>query len=277
MAELSAEDLATIERGRRAFVARDRDEFLATLDPDVVVHTLPDWPGDLRLEGAAAAWDAYDDFFGQFDSVNMEYLKVEKLGNLVFLDVHCELAGLSSGTPGTLLWTLAGEFDSAAQRFKSVRWFHSHDEAVAWGASRDRKAEENTDRVRRWMDKFRLLRTPDGAKAAVSESWDTDADYYPVRKFPDARPRHGIDEIAEFMASYAVAWDSYDFGAAKIVPIDDVRVFVETHVTAQSHESPATVGGALYHSAWLRDGRILRWEDHLTEAGALRGLGLEEL
>jgi hypothetical protein len=34
--------------------------------------------------------------------------------------------------PGELLWTLAGRFDSQAQQFTRVHWFHTHDEAVAW-------------------------------------------------------------------------------------------------------------------------------------------------
>jgi hypothetical protein len=132
VAELSPQDLATIERGRRAFVNRNRDGFLATLDPNIVIENLVDWPGPLRMEGTDDVWDGYADFFDQFESFDMEYANVEKVGETVLIDVHCHLTGLASGVPSELLWTLAGGFDSQAQRFTSIHWFHTHEEAVAW-------------------------------------------------------------------------------------------------------------------------------------------------
>jgi hypothetical protein len=40
-------------------------------------------------------------------------------------------------------------------------------------------------------------RQPQALQEFVAEFWDPDADYYPVRKFPDAHARHGVREIAE--------------------------------------------------------------------------------
>jgi hypothetical protein len=131
MADLPPEDLATIERGRRAFVNRNRDVFLATLDPNIVVENLSDWPGPSRVQGSAEVWDNYADVFDQFDVFDMQYPTVEKVGDAVVIEVHCELTGLGSGAPAELRWTMAGEFDSRTQRFTSVRWFHSRAEAIA--------------------------------------------------------------------------------------------------------------------------------------------------
>jgi hypothetical protein len=121
------------------------------------------------------------------------------------------------------------------------------------------------------------MRTSENAEALVSEFWDPDATYCPARKFPDSRARHGLQEIAAFMASYVEAWDSYEVTAVRVLAIDEVRVLAHTSHKAQADDglAPAVVG-ELYQSAWLRNGRILRWEDHLTEAGALRGLGLDD-
>jgi hypothetical protein len=135
-------------------------------------------------------------------------------------------------------------------------------------------SEQNVETVRRWIEQFAHATTPEAASVAVNEYWDADADYYPVRKFPDAQPRHGLAPIAAFIGAWRDAWDAFEFGAVTIIPIDDVRVFVHTSVLAHGHETQAPVDTDLYHSIWLRNGLILRCEDHLTEAGARRGLGL---
>jgi hypothetical protein len=137
-------------------------------------------------------------------------------------------------------------------------------------------SRDNVESVQRWIEQSGRARTPDEVRALVYELWDTDASYYPVRKFPDAKPRHGVEEIAAFLVSWAGAWDALEFTVVEVVPVDDVRVFAHASIKAESHETQAPVEGGIYFSAWLRDRRILRWEDHLTEAGAAQGLGLAE-
>jgi hypothetical protein len=46
-------------------------------------------------------------------------------------------------------------------------------------------------------------------------------------------------------------------------------------VAAEGRESGLKLEGDLHHCLWLRNGRLLRVEDHLTLAGALRALGLD--
>ena len=136
-------------------------------------------------------------------------------------------------------------------------------------------SEQNVEAVRRWIEQFARATTTEAAALSVREYWDADADYYPVRKFPDAEPRHGLAPIAAFIGAWRDAWDAFEFRAVTIVPIDDVRLFVRTSVSAHGHETQAPVDSDLYHSMWMRNGLILRCEDHLTEAGARRGLGLD--
>jgi ketosteroid isomerase-like protein len=136
-------------------------------------------------------------------------------------------------------------------------------------------SDKNVETVRRWVDGFANATTPEAVQALVTELWDTDADYYPVQKFPDREARHGAEEIAAFMGSWRDAWGTLEFTATEIVAIDPVRLLVRTSVNAHGHETQAPVDGDLYFSIWLRNGRILRCEDHLTEAGACRGLGLD--
>ena len=136
-------------------------------------------------------------------------------------------------------------------------------------------SEQNVETVRCWIDQFAGATTPEAVAAVVRQHWDTNADYYPVGKFPDRQPRHGLEQIAEFMGTWSDAWDAFEFTASEIVPIDDVRVFLRASVKAQGHQTQAPVDGDLYFSIWMRNGRLLRVEDHLTESGARRGLGLD--
>ncbi|HEX4735131.1 MAG TPA: hypothetical protein VH247_11995, partial [Thermoleophilaceae bacterium] len=52
------------------------------------------------------------------------------------------------------------------------------------------------------------------------------------------------------------------------------RVLAQATMNAEGRGTGLSLHGDIYHCAWLRNGRILRWEDHLTEAGALDALGV---
>jgi hypothetical protein len=108
----------------------------------------------------------------------------------------------------------------------------------------------------------------------VDRFWDPDADYYPVRKFPEARPCHGRDEIARFMTDYLSAWDRYEAVIKDLIAVGDNRVLAHTTVRGEGRESGVKLDGDLYHCYWLRQQRVVRMEDHLTLTGALRALGL---
>jgi ketosteroid isomerase-like protein len=133
-------------------------------------------------------------------------------------------------------------------------------------------ARENVEIVRHWLEVFN--RGPEKARAAVSEFWDADSDYYPVRKFPEARPCHGREEIAEFLAGFCEAW-SVDYEIGQIVEVGDDRVLACTTLSTSGRSSEIKLEGDLYFCVWLRRGRLIRQEDHLTQRGALRALGLQ--
>ena len=135
MAEPTPEEWAVLERERHAFFAGDREAWLASVAPGYVADLLPDWPGPVRVEGPEAAWDAYIDFFAQFDSAKFEYVDVEKQGDFTLCDIHSELVGLGSGVAGEVRWAMVLEFDSVAQRHTRACFFHTREEALAWVVS----------------------------------------------------------------------------------------------------------------------------------------------
>jgi hypothetical protein len=134
-------------------------------------------------------------------------------------------------------------------------------------------AAENVEIVRLWLEASSV--SSDQLKAIAAECWDADADYYPARKFPEARPCHGIEEVTQFMLRFREAWSRYDFAINEILEVADDRVLACANLRAEGRGSGMNLEGDLYECVWLRHGRFFRVEDHLTLKGALRALGLE--
>jgi hypothetical protein len=109
----------------------------------------------------------------------------------------------------------------------------------------------------------------------VAEFWDPDADYYPVRKFPDAHARHGVWEIAAFFAGFGESWETFEFVPLAIESAGDDRVLVRATINAFGRDTGLRLEGDIFHCVWLRHERILRWEDHLTEQGAIHALDVD--
>jgi SnoaL-like protein len=133
-------------------------------------------------------------------------------------------------------------------------------------------SRENEATVRRMLDA--LSARPEEAPAIVGEFWDADGDYYPVRKFPEARPCHGREAISRFLTDYVEAW-SYRYTINDLIGVGDDRVLVCATLHVKGRGSAMKLEGDIYHCIWVRHGRALRQEDHLTLQGALHALGLE--
>jgi ketosteroid isomerase-like protein len=113
------------------------------------------------------------------------------------------------------------------------------------------------------------------AMAAVAELWDADADYYPVRKFPEARPCHGREEFSQFLSRYLDVYSDAEWALRELIAVGDDRVLACLNLRAEARGSGIRLEGDLYQCMWLRHGRFFRVEDHLTLSGALHALGLE--
>jgi hypothetical protein len=137
-------------------------------------------------------------------------------------------------------------------------------------------SQENVEIVRRFMRRFidQYGDAPSDLQGLAANFFEPDADYYPVQKFPEARPCHGVEEIARFQADYRDAWDRYEMEVNQLTPVSDDRVLAHSTIRAEGRESGVKLDGDLYQCVWLRHGRFMRWEDHLSVKGALRALGL---
>jgi SnoaL-like protein len=131
--------------------------------------------------------------------------------------------------------------------------------------------EENVEIARRYFTD--LPADMGDYAAAAGEHWEPIGDYYPVAAFPEARPCHGRGEVVAFLNDFLSAWDSYDYEVVDARPVGDDRVFVHGRIKAEGRVSGVKLEGDVYHCFWLRHGRFIRQEDHLTEKGALEALG----
>src|SRR5918992_2029680 len=134
-------------------------------------------------------------------------------------------------------------------------------------------SRENVEVVRRFL--AALSASPEELRASAAEFWDADADYYPVRKFPEAQPCHGLEEVSQFLARFREAWSRYEEAILEVVEVDEDRVLVRRNLRAEGRESGMKLAGDVYTCLWLRHGRFFRVEDHLTLRGALHALGLK--
>lgn len=110
--------------------------------------------------------------------------------------------------------------------------------------------------------------------AGAGDFWEVNGDYYPVAAFPETRPCHGREQIVAFLADFLTAWDEYSYTVKTAKAIADDRVLLHGHMRARGRVSGASMDGDIYHCCWLRHGRFIRIEDHLTEKGALNALGI---
>jgi hypothetical protein len=132
-------------------------------------------------------------------------------------------------------------------------------------------SQENVEIVGRWL--AMLSRGTEEALASVPEFCDPDIDFYPVRKFPEATPCHGLGELSRFLARYLDAWH-VEVAIHDLIEVGDDRVLARETLRTKGRGSGVKLEGDLYQCLWLRHGRLFRVEDHLTLSGALHALGL---
>jgi SnoaL-like domain len=136
-------------------------------------------------------------------------------------------------------------------------------------------SQENVQIARRYMERTdEGKRGVEAIEALVDEFWEPDGDYYPIRRFPEARPCHGREEIVRFFTAFYPAWEDYQYVIKDARAIGDDRVLVHGEIRAEGRASGVALQGDAYHCFWLRHHRFIRAEDHLTAKGALHALGL---
>src|SRR5262245_21026619 len=96
-------------------------------------------------------------------------------------------------------------------------------------------SQENMEFVRRWLAGAGA--GPDQARAAVAEFCDADIDYYPARKFPEAKPCHGVEEFSQFLAPWREMWSRFEYVFHELIEVGDDRVLACTTLRGEGRGS----------------------------------------
>jgi hypothetical protein len=134
-------------------------------------------------------------------------------------------------------------------------------------------SRENVEAVRRALERF--PQDPDQLRSWLADFWEPDADYYPVRKWPESRPCHGIEEVERFLSRFLGAWERWEFQAVQFTAVGPTCVLAQARVAAEGRDSGLALDGDLYQCSWMRRRRYLRVEDHLTFEGAITALDVD--
>jgi hypothetical protein len=135
---------------------------------------------------------------------------------------------------------------------------------------------DNVEVVRDYVESLAQA-SPADVPGLIARFCDPQSDYYPVQKFPESRPCHGLEDITHFVSEFFGAWDEFDYGIEAVTAVADDRVLVRTRLSGTGRGSGLDMVGQVFICFWLRNGLVFRQEDHLTLAGARTALGLAEV
>jgi hypothetical protein len=139
------------------------------------------------------------------------------------------------------------------------------------------EAERNLEVVRRWLSPSREHHFSEAEfHDRIQELWDPEATYHPSPKLASAEPSVGREAIEAWYQQWFEGFERWRFELLLLEPLPGDRVLAHTRVRGKGRASGAEVDAEIFFSIWMRHGRFLRLEDHLTERGARRALGLEE-
>jgi hypothetical protein len=132
---------------------------------------------------------------------------------------------------------------------------------------------QNIELVRRYVQDRRRL-SPEAIPEWIQEFWDPDGSFDPVRRFPEARRCHGWAEIARFMRDFRAAYDHLELEIKDLFQVVPDGVLAHLVLSAEGRTSGVSLRGDLYSCCWVRDGKLIREEHHLTMSGALSSFGV---
>jgi hypothetical protein len=130
--------------------------------------------------------------------------------------------------------------------------------------------ERNLETVRRYV----VERPGEAWLEELPELFDPECDYYPAKAGPESEPRHGRDAIATYLRGWWSAWEDLRLEILDVTALDDFRVLAQVHMSAKGFSSGLALEGPIHMCFWMRHGRFIRVEDHMTLRGARHALGL---
>jgi ketosteroid isomerase-like protein len=136
-------------------------------------------------------------------------------------------------------------------------------------------SRENVEVVRRFYELQNDAAEPERAVTLLSEVVDAGFEFDISRTNPEGRVYHGLDGLLEAMEQWLCPWEDYQVQATEFIDAGD-RVVVVQRERGRMKGTDAWAEhrrGVVYT---LRQGKILRYEEHQDRQAALEAVGLAE-
>jgi ketosteroid isomerase-like protein len=126
---MSEENVELVRRFVDAFNRRDRDAFLALLDPEFEGFPPSEWPESAPVRGREAAWDFALELQEPWQESPGEITELLEVGNdRTVIGIAQEVRGKTSGVPGKLeSWAV---ISLRRARIVRIEWFSDRSEAL---------------------------------------------------------------------------------------------------------------------------------------------------
>jgi ketosteroid isomerase-like protein len=137
-------------------------------------------------------------------------------------------------------------------------------------------SEENVELARRMFAYVGKYATAEALRRVVRDGLaasDGEVDFSAM--YPDGPVLHGVEASADYLES--LPWgQSVRIEPERFFDVDDERVLVFVHVTAEGEVSGVPVGLRNAYELTIRDGMAVRWKVYANQAEALEAAGLSE-
>jgi ketosteroid isomerase-like protein len=138
-------------------------------------------------------------------------------------------------------------------------------------------SRENVEVVRDILDRFQAgLDRGDPGAAFDSDALANDAEWIPPPEIPGPSSYRGRDGFVEFMHVWTEDFERWSLGVERLIDAGDDRVIALLHqsATGKGSGAPVELHYALVYE--LKDGRVIRMRNYLSQHAALEAVGLRE-
>jgi ketosteroid isomerase-like protein len=132
-------------------------------------------------------------------------------------------------------------------------------------------SQENVETVRRGWAAWER-----GDLAAALAESSEDIVVARVAPLPDVVAYHGRDGLMQMLADWVEQFDGFEMTAADFRDANDSQVVARVHQRARGKHSGAPIEADFWFVFTLRGGQMVRWDIYVSEAQALKAVGLEE-
>ncbi|MDQ4040284.1 MAG: nuclear transport factor 2 family protein [Actinomycetota bacterium] len=93
---------------------------------------------------------------------------------------------------------------------------------------------------------------------------------------PDAEVLRGREAVGAALRAYADTFEDFQIELEEIVAADEDHVVTAVRDGGRIKGSDAVIENRFFHAWTIREGKIVRWSSHLSQAAAVDSVGLAQ-